>query len=94
MDNAKTPSHSAWADVLRKIRARTSARIFVERGATYSTQMQLELSGAHARAVDAVWMECDLRRDFSSEFVAEWRLFECMSQAVSRSQFLLRPDLG
>jgi len=90
----KLSSVSAWPELVRKIRERTPARIFVERGAAYSTQMQLELRAAHARAVDAVWTEFDLERNFPPEFVTEWKLFESTSQAESKSQFLLRPDLG
>jgi ethanolamine ammonia-lyase small subunit len=84
----------AWPEIVQKIRARTPARIFVERGASYTTQMELELRGAHANAVDAVWTEFDLQKDFPPDFVAEWGLFEVASQAQSKSQFLLRPDLG
>jgi ethanolamine ammonia-lyase small subunit len=84
----------AWPEIVRKIRLRTPARIFVERGASYTTKMALELRGDHARAVDAVWTEFDLQRDFSSDFVTRWELFQVSSQAESKSQFLLRPDLG
>jgi len=84
----------AWPEVVRKIRARTPARIFVERGASYSTQMELELRSARASAVDAVWTEFDVRTDFPADFVAQWELFQVSSQAESKSQFLLRPDLG
>jgi ethanolamine ammonia-lyase small subunit len=85
---------SAWPDIVRKVRARTPARIFVERGASYTTKMQLELRGARASAVDAVWTEFDLQKDFPSDFVAHWDLFQVSSRAESKSQFLLRPDLG
>jgi ethanolamine ammonia-lyase small subunit len=84
----------AWPEVVRIIRDRTPARIFVERGAAYSTQMSLELRSAHASAVDAVWTEFDLGKDFPPEFVAQWKLFQVSSEARSKSQFLLRPDLG
>ena len=80
--------------MIRKIRARTPARIFVERGAAYSTSTQLKLRTAHASAIDAVWTEFSLEKDFSPEFVARWKLFLVSSQAQSKSQFLLRPDLG
>jgi ethanolamine ammonia-lyase small subunit len=88
---ATTP---AWAEIVRKIRLRTPARIFVERGASYTTKMALELRGDHARAVDAVWAEFDFERDFPPDFVARSALFQVSSQAESKSQFLLRPDLG
>jgi ethanolamine ammonia-lyase small subunit len=84
----------AWPEIVRKIRTRTPARIFVERGTSYSTQMELELRSARASAVDAVWTEFDLQKDFPPDFVAQWELFQVSSQAESKSQFLLRPDLG
>jgi ethanolamine ammonia-lyase small subunit len=93
-DNDKLSSLPSWPEIAQKIRERTPARIFVERGAAYSTQMQLELRRAHAGAVDAVWTEFDLQRDFAPEFVARWKLFQVSSQAESKTQFLLRPDLG
>jgi ethanolamine ammonia-lyase small subunit len=93
-DERKLVSAQAWPEIVRKIRERTPARIFVKRGLAYSTKMSLELRGAHASAVDAVWTELDLRRDFPPEFVAQWKLFQVSSRAESKSQFLLRPDLG
>jgi len=92
-DHNLSPS-PAWPEIVRKIRARTPARIFVPPGAAYSTQMQLELRSAHASAVDAVWTEFDLQKDFPPAFVQQWKLFQVSSQAESKSQFLLRPDLG
>lgn len=93
-DDQQLASPPAWPELVRKIRARTPARIFGERGAAYSTQMQLELRGAHASAVDAVWSEFDLQKDFPPEFIARWELFQVSSRAESKSQYLLRPDLG
>ena len=92
--DSNLPILPSWPELVQKIRARTPARIFVERGAAYSTQMELELRSAHAGAVDAVWSEFDLQRDFPEEFVARWKLFQVSSKAASKSQFLLRPDLG
>jgi ethanolamine ammonia-lyase small subunit len=93
-DDHKLASPPAWPEIVRKIRARTPARIFVERGLAYSTQMSLELRGAHASAVDAVWTEFDLQKDFPPQFVAQWGIFQVSSKAESKSQFLLCPDLG
>ena len=93
-DRRKLVQPPAWPEIVRKIRARTPARIFVQRGPAYSTQMALELRGAHAGAVDAVWKEFDLQTDFPPEFTANWNLFQVSTQAESKSQFLLRPDLG
>jgi ethanolamine ammonia-lyase small subunit len=93
-DDHNLASIPAWPDAVRKIRARTPARIFVERGVAYTTQMGLELRGAHASAVDAVWTEFELEKDLPRDFIAQWELFEVSSRVVSKSQFLLRPDLG
>jgi len=93
-DEQRLSAPPAWPELVRKIRARTPARIFVERGAAYPTQTELELRRAHAGAVDAVWSEFDLQRDFPPEFVAQWGLFQVSSKAASKSQFLRRPDLG
>lgn len=93
-DDQKLAVPVAWPEIVRKIRERTPARIFVERGLAYSTKMSLELRRAHASAVDAVWAEFDFERDFPPAFVAQWKLFQASSKAESKSQFLLRPDLG
>ena len=91
-DNLVSPR--SWPEIVRRVRARTPARIFVERGASYSTRMELELRAAHANAVDAVWAEFDLHKDFPSDFVTRWELFQVSSRADTKSQYLLRPDLG
>ncbi|MBZ5657872.1 MAG: ethanolamine ammonia-lyase subunit EutC [Acidobacteriia bacterium] len=93
-DDHHLDSTSGWPEIVRKIRARTPARILVTRGAAYTTQLELELRAAHANAVDAVWTEFELQKDFPPEFIAQWELFQVTSQAESKSQFLLRPDLG
>lgn len=93
-DDQKLGTSAYWPEIIRKIRARTPARIFVERGAAYTTSTQLELRSAHADAVDAVWTEFDLEKDFPAEFIAKWKLFQVSSNAESKSQFLLRPDRG
>ena len=93
-DERDLTSPPAWPEIVRRIRERTPARIFVERGAAYSTQMTLQLRRAHASAVDAVWSVFDLQKDFPPEFAATWSLFQVSSKAESKSQFLLRPDLG
>ena len=93
-DDRKIVSPPAWPELVRRIRERTPARIFVNRGAAYSTKMSLELRGAHASAVDAVWKEFDLQTNFPPEFTAKWSLFQVSAKAESKSQYLLRPDLG
>ena len=93
-DDQKLAAPDVWPEIVRRIRARTPARIFVEQGLAYSTKMSLELRAAHASAVDAVWTEFDLQKDFPPEFTEKWNLFQVASKAESKSQFLLRPDLG
>jgi ethanolamine ammonia-lyase small subunit len=73
----------------------TPARVFVGRcGSAYRTDTQLQLRGAHAVALDAVHKEVDLERDFAADFVSTRRLFCVQSQATSKREFLLRPEMG
>ena len=86
---------SRWPSLIERIRARTPARVLVDRaGAAYRTSTHLELRQAHAAARDAVRTELDLDRDLGAEFVRRWNLFEVTSQARSKDEYLLRPDLG
>ncbi|HEX7286165.1 MAG TPA: ethanolamine ammonia-lyase subunit EutC [Candidatus Angelobacter sp.] len=90
-----TDDQLASRDFLSRIRARTPARVLVERaGAAYRTSTQLELRSAHAAARDAVRTELDLERDFGRDFVREWKLFDVRTRAGSKDEYLLRPDLG
>jgi ethanolamine ammonia-lyase small subunit len=80
---------------LRKIRARTPARILTGRaGAAYRTNVQLDLREAHAAARDAVRDELDLLQAFGGEFVRQWELFEVQTKAADKDAYLQRPDLG
>jgi ethanolamine ammonia-lyase small subunit len=82
-------------ELLRAVRARTPARIFVGLvGPAYRTATWLGLRQDHAAALDAVHAELDLERDFGAEFVSRWGLFEVQTQARSKEEHLLRPDLG
>jgi ethanolamine ammonia-lyase small subunit len=84
-----------WPEIVRRIRARTPARILVGRaGAAYRTSTQLELREAHAAARDAVRAELDLEVTFGADFVKQWRLFEVCTQAADKDAFLLQPELG
>jgi len=87
--------HSPSSDLIRAVRARTPARIFTGRaGPGYLTETQLELRQDHAAAVDAVHAELDIDHDFGSDFVRRWKLFGVSTCARSRTEFLVRPDLG
>jgi ethanolamine ammonia-lyase small subunit len=84
-----------FPDALRKIRERTPARILVGRaGAAYRTSTQLELREAHAAARDAVRAELDLEAAFGAAFIKQWNLFEVRTEARSKEEYLLQPDLG
>jgi len=81
--------------IIETVRARTPARLLAGRsGAAYRTNTQLELREAHAAAHDAVRTELDLVASLGADFVRIWNLFEVSSQAASKDQYLLRPDLG
>jgi ethanolamine ammonia-lyase small subunit len=81
--------------ILRKIRERTPARIFFGRtGSAYNTSTQLDLREAHAAARDAVRAELNLRSVFGVEFLERWKLFEVATQARSKEEYLLEPELG
>ena len=84
-----------WSEIVRRIRARTPARILVGRvGAAYRTDTQLDLREAHAAARDAVRAELDLEALFGMDFVKQWGLFEACTQATLKDVFLLQPELG
>jgi ethanolamine ammonia-lyase small subunit len=86
---------ATWPDVIARILARTPARVLADRaGAGYRTATQLALRQAHAAARDAVRTEMDLTGDLGAEFVRTWKLFEVTTQAQSKDEYLLRPDLG
>jgi ethanolamine ammonia-lyase small subunit len=82
-------------EIVRKIRARTPARLLVGRaGSAYRTATQMELREAHAAARDAVRAELKPERDFGADFVHRWDLFNTHTRATTKHEYLLRPDLG
>jgi|SRR5271170_705660 len=82
-------------EIVRKIRARTPARLLVGRaGAAYRTGTQLDLREAHAAARDAVRAELNPEKVFGADFVRRWNLFEVHTKAALKEEYLLRPDLG
>lgn len=84
-----------WPELERKVRVRTPARILKGRaGGSYLTSTQLDLREAHAAARDAVRIELDMEKQFGQEMVKRWGLFEVSSQARTKDEYLLRPDLG
>ena len=98
MSHSQTPTNPSIGqlpDLIPQIRARTPARILTgSAGPSYRTATQLKLRRDHAAAVDAVHAELDLTRDFGRAFLEQWKLFEVQTQAASKEEFLLRPDLG
>jgi ethanolamine ammonia-lyase small subunit len=90
-----TPIQGALPALAELVRARTPARLFTGRaGPSYGTATQLELRRDHAAAVDAVHAEIDLERDFGREFLDRWRIHIVHTLAETKSEYLLRPDLG
>jgi ethanolamine ammonia-lyase small subunit len=85
----------AWPEAIRRIRARTPARLFTGPiGPAYLTATQLELREAHAAARDAVRTEMSLAEIFPGGFLTAWKIFEISTRAATKEEFLLRPDLG
>jgi ethanolamine ammonia-lyase small subunit len=81
--------------ILEQVRARTPARILTGRaGSSYRTSTYLELRSDHAAARDAVMTELDIDADLGAAFVAAWGLFEVPTMARTKSDYLLRPELG
>jgi ethanolamine ammonia-lyase small subunit len=102
MTNEKTATESGTLsttpelpEIVRRIRARTPARLLAGRaGAAYRTNTQMELRAAHAAARDAVRTELNLEKDFRADFLNQWKLFEVCTEAESKDEYLLRPNLG
>src|SRR5262249_29628511 len=77
------------------LRQRTPARVLTGRaGASYRTSTLLQLRHDHAAARDAVHAEVELNRDLGTELVERYGLFEVKTRAISKSHYLMRPDLG
>jgi ethanolamine ammonia-lyase small subunit len=92
---ARDSSEHDLSEIIRKVRAQTPARLLAGRsGAAYRTNTQLELREAHAAARDAVRAELNLLANLGDDFVSNWNLFEACSQATTKDEYLLRPDLG
>src|SRR5260370_34436973 len=83
------------SEIVKKVRAQTPARLLAGRsGPAYRTNTQLDLREAHAAARDAVRAELDLSTNLGNDFIHKWHLFEVCSQAATKDEYLLRPDLG
>jgi ethanolamine ammonia-lyase small subunit len=94
-DADRTLASAEVPEIVRKVRARTPARLLMGRaGAAYRTETQLDLREAHAAARDAVRAELDLAQAFGAAFVERWKLLELATQARTKDEYLLRPDLG
>jgi ethanolamine ammonia-lyase small subunit len=92
LDDLPEPDLSA---IVTKLRTQTPARLLAGRsGASYRTSTQMELREAHAAARDAVRAELNLVTDLGGDFARKWNLLELFSQAASKDEYLLRPDLG
>jgi len=81
--------------IIEKIRARTPARLLAgHSGGAYRTSTQLELRAAHAAARDAVRTDFDIEQHLGRELIKKFGIFEAFTQANSKDEYLLRPDLG
>ncbi|MGB7754416.1 MAG: ethanolamine ammonia-lyase subunit EutC [Candidatus Acidiferrales bacterium] len=91
----KLAANSDWPELVRKIRARTPARILVGRaGPGYRTETQLQLREDHGTARDAVRAEIDVNAAFGAGFIEKWKLFEVGTRAVSKDEYLQHPSQG
>jgi|SRR5580658_1023306 ethanolamine ammonia-lyase small subunit len=91
----KLTADSDWSELVRKIRARTPARILVgHAGPAYRTETQLRLREDHAAARDAVRGELDVNAAFGAGFIEKWKLFEVGTRASSKDEYLQHPSLG
>ena len=76
-------------DIVRKIRARTPARLLVGRtGAAYRTSTQMDLREAHATARDAVRAELETDQVFGANFEREWNLLDVRTQATTKDEYV------
>ena len=95
LEDNNLPQNDDLSEIVKKVRARTPARLLAGRsGAAYRTATQLSLREDHAAARDAVRAEFDFSSTFGEDFRHKWSLFEVCSQAASKDEYLLRPDLG
>lgn len=91
----KLAVNSEWPELVRKIRARTPARILVGRaGPAYRTETQLQLREDHAAARDAVRAEFDTNAAFGAGSIEKWKLFEVGTRTSSKDEYLQHPSLG
>src|SRR5258706_15820546 len=82
-------------ELVRHVRERTPARLLTGRaGAAYRSSTQLQLREDHAAARDAVVAEFTLQKCFSPDFIAKWDLRQLQTEATTKQEYLLRPDLG
>ncbi|HVJ80967.1 MAG TPA: ethanolamine ammonia-lyase subunit EutC [Planctomycetia bacterium] len=82
-------------EILQAALARTPARLLVGRaGPGYPTAVANKLRADHAAARDAVHAEFDLHSAFGEERIHRFGLFEVGTEARSKNEYLMRPDLG
>ncbi|MGA9940040.1 MAG: ethanolamine ammonia-lyase subunit EutC [Candidatus Acidiferrales bacterium] len=94
-DESNQLESSGLPEIVKKIRARTPARLLAGRaGAAYRTNTQIDLREAHAAARDAVREEFNASVSFGADFMKQWNLLEVQTRAANKDQYLLRPDLG
>ena len=93
MNEALSNKTDTLPEIARQALARTPARLFVGRAGTgYPTSTALKLRADHAAALDAVYQEVDLERDFGAERISIYDLFNTQTQVHTRTEYLMRPD--
>src|SRR5271154_2613415 len=91
----KLAAGSDWPEMVRKIRARTPARILAGRaGPAYRTETQLQVREDLAVAGDAVRADLDVNAVFGAAFIEKSKLFEVRTRASSKDEYLQHPSLG
>ena len=84
-----------WPELKRQVRARTPARVLEGQvGGCYRTSTQLDLREAHAAARDAVRTNLDMEKQFGQDMIRRWGLFEVSSEARTKDDYLLYPEIG
>jgi len=80
---------------IQRALARTPARVLAGRsGSAYRTSTWLKLREDHAAARDSVHDEVNLIEAFGPERIERYGLFTVRTQAETKTQYLMRPDLG
>src|SRR5262245_54608998 len=94
-DKSPAISDAIQVGAIQRALARTPARVIVGRsGPAYRTSTWLKLREDHAAAQDSVHDEVNLIEAFGTERIERYGLFTVRTQAETKTEYLMRPDLG